>query len=176
MRLSYVRFTAQLLIILTFGVAAVSVLFLAAPLLSPAHATPPTRMTLLETLAEWKYPDSNMPSGAVISDGGNPLLQSVKCAAVLTTPHPIEKEIEYFADKFGTGESSDRQAEKREAKKDDPRSISVQDDSKGRPVTLRVFVVNKADTSTTLVISRAEAEKDTLIAWSHYQRFGAVPK
>jgi hypothetical protein len=132
-------------------------------------------MTLLRTLAEWKYPGSDLPSGATMSDGGNPQLQSVKCKAVLTTPDPIEKVIAYYAEKFGTGESSDRQAGKAEVKKGEARSVSVQDDSQGRPVMLRVFVVNKADTATALVISRAQGEKETHIAWSHYRRFDGKP-
>jgi hypothetical protein len=132
-------------------------------------------MTLLGTLAEWKYPGSELPSGATMSDGGNPLVQSVKCKAILSTPDPIEKVIAYYTEKFGTGESSDRQAGKADVKKGEARSVSVQDDSQGRPVMLRVLVVNKADTSTALVISRAQGEKETHIAWSHYRRFDGKP-
>lgn len=176
MRLLCKRFTTQRMIILALGATAMSSALLAIPLLSPAQSTQPARMTLLGTLSEWKYPGSDMPSGAVMSDGGIPRVQSVKCAAVLTTPDPIEKVIGYYAERFGTGESPDRQAEKAGAKKGEARSVSVQDDSQGRPVTLRVFVVNKADTSTTLVISRADGEKETHIAWSHYRRFDAADK
>ncbi len=122
-----------------------------------AHAAPPGQISLMQTLSDWKYPDSLMPNGASMSDGGNPRLQSVKCAAVLTTPDPIDKVIAFYAEKLGPGEA---------------RSVAVQDDSKGRPVTLRIFVVNRADTSTTLAISRAEGEKETHIAWSHYIRIG----
>jgi hypothetical protein len=132
-------------------------------------------MTLLGTLAEWKYPGPNLPSGARMSDGGNPRVQSVKCEAVLTTPDPIEKVIGYYTEKFGTGEPYDRQAGEAKANKGEARSVSVQDDSQGRPVTLRVFVVNKAVTSSALVISRAQGEKETHIAWSHYRQFDGKP-
>ena len=54
-------------------------------------------MSLLETLAEWKYPGLRMLGGASMSDGGNPLLQSVKCKATLTTPDPFEKVITYYS-------------------------------------------------------------------------------
>ncbi len=130
-------------------------LFLALSL--AAHAAPPGQISLMQTLAAWKYPDSQMPNGASMSDGGSPGIQAVKCAAVLTTPDPIDKVIAFYAEKLGPGEA---------------RSVAVQDDSKGRPVTLRIFVVNRADTSTTLAISRAEGEKETHIAWSHYIRIG----
>ena len=171
MRSPCVRFTIRRMIILALGVTAMTAASLAAPRLSPAQANPPAKITLLGILSEWKYPGSDMPGGATISDGGIPGVQSVKCAAVLTTPDPIEKVIGYYAEKFGTGGSPERQAEKGEAK-----SVSVQDDSQGRPVTLRVLVVNEADTSTTLVMSRAEGEKETHIAWSHYRRFDAAGK
>jgi hypothetical protein len=124
---------------------------------SNVAATPQEQISLMQTLAAWKYPDTQMPNGASMSDGGNPGVQSIKCAAVLTTPDPIDKVIAFYTEKLGPGEA---------------RSVAVQDDSKGRPVTLRVFVVNKADTSTTLAISRAEGEKETHIAWSHYIRLG----
>ena len=55
-----------------------------------------------------------------------------------------------------------------EVKAADAKAVSTQDDSQGRPVTLRVIVVNKANTTTTLVISRANGEKETHIAWLHY--------
>jgi hypothetical protein len=152
-----------------------SVVLLAASFLRRAQADSPEQMTLLGTLAEWKYPGSNLPGGATMSDGGNAQEQSVKCKAVLTTPDPIEKVIAYYTEKFGTGESPDRQAGKAEVKKGEARSVSVQDDSQDRPVMLRVFVVNKADTSTALVISRAQGENETHIAWSHYRRFVGKP-
>jgi hypothetical protein len=120
-------------------------------------AAPPDQISLMQTLSAWKYPDTQMPNGASMSDGGYRGIQSVKCAAVLTTPDPIEKVIAFYAEKLGPGEA---------------RSVAVQDDSKGRPVTLRVFVVNRADTSTTLAISRAAGETETHIAWSHFIRVG----
>jgi hypothetical protein len=52
----------------------------------------------------------------------------------------------------------------------DAKAVSIQDDSQGRPLTLRVIVVAKADTTTTLVISRADQEKETHIAWLHFMR------
>jgi hypothetical protein len=35
---------------------------------------------------------------------------------------------------------------------------------------MRVFVVNRADTSTTIVVTRAADEKETHIAWSEFIR------
>jgi hypothetical protein len=135
--------------------------------------SPPTsdeskdRVTLLGTLAEWKYPDSKMPEGASMSDGGNPALQSIKCQTILTTPDSIEKVIDFYSKKFGISPETGKVAQTGEA-----RSVLAQSDSKARPVTVQVITVHKADTSTTLVISRAESEKETHIAWLHYMRLG----
>jgi hypothetical protein len=124
----------------------------------------------MQTLDEWRYPDATMPTGASMSDGGNPLVPSVKCQAVLTTPDPIEKVIAFYSDR-ATDVHRDGQASG-DAKASDPRTVSDQDDSQGRPVTVRVIVVNKAATSTTLVISRAKGEERTHIACLHYIRLG----
>ena len=136
----------------------------------PVQAAPADGISLLQTLGEWQYPDSKLRGGATMSDGGNPHVQSIKCEAVLTSPDPIEKVIAYYAEKFGAVEPGAPRPAKAEVKKGEAKSVSVQDDSEGRPVVLRVFVVNKVDTSTTLVISRAEGEPETHIAWSHYIR------
>lgn len=158
--------------IAALSMPAFTLLLFSAQVLSPARATPETGMTLLSTLAEWQYPGSRLPGGASMSDGGNPQLQSVKCQAILTTSDPIEKVIAFYAEKFGTAPIAAAQASKALVNEADARSVSDQDDSGGRPVTVRVLVVNKLNTSTTLVISRADAEKETHIAWSHYVRLG----
>ncbi len=174
MRLPCVRFTAQWMIFLALGAPAMSALLVAAPRPSPAQANqaaPPARMTLLGTLAEWKYPGSKMLGGATMSDGGNPLVPDVLCQAILTTPDAIEKVAKFYSDKVGTPPAPGGHAARADVKEADAKAVSTQEDSEGRPVTLRVIVVNKADTTTTLVISRAKSEKETHIAWSHYRRF-----
>ena len=125
------------------------------------------RVTLLGTLEDWKYPGAKMPEGATMSDGGNPTLQSVKCQTILTTSDSIEKVIDFYSKKFGISAETGNVAQSGEG-----RSILVQGDSKGRPVKVHVIAVHKADTSTTLVISREASEKETHIAWLHYMRLG----
>lgn len=138
---------------------------------SPPAATPaPGRVTLLGNLAEWKYPGSKMPQGASMSDGGNPLLQSVNCQAVLTTADAVEKVVEFYSKKLGISPTTGLKNDEAEVKPTDAKSVSVQEDSQGRPVVLRIISVNKGETSTTLVISRAQGEKETHIAWSQYLR------
>ena len=140
-----------------------------------ARATQPGGASLLGTLAEWNYPGSKLLDGANMRDGGNPRVPSVLCRAVLTTPDAFEKVTAFYAEKVGTSQPPGQKEAKAGAGEADGKSVSAQDDSGGRPVKLRVIVVNRADAATTLVISRAEAESETHIAWSHYMRLGARP-
>src|SRR4051812_39250917 len=70
MRRPRVRFPRQRMLILTLGVPATAAGLVAALLLSAAQAIPRGGVSLLETLSEWKYPDSNMLGGADMSDLG----------------------------------------------------------------------------------------------------------
>jgi hypothetical protein len=124
-------------------------------------------LTLLGTLADWTYPGSERIGEATMSDGGNPRIQSVKCTAVLTTPDPVEKVADYYEKKFATPENAGPEIDAAKAA-----SVNVLDDSNGRPVSVRVVTVHRADTSTTLAISRGKDERLTHIAWSHYIRLG----
>lgn len=136
----------------------------------PDDAPARGRVTLLGTLAEWQYPGAKLLGGTSMSDGGNPLLPTVKCQAILTTADPVEKVVGFYSEKLGSPRAPGRQDAKAEEKGSDVKSVSTQDDSRGHPVALRVIVFNTAETSTTLVISRAAGEEETHIAWSHYLR------
>jgi hypothetical protein len=132
------------------------------------------RITLLGSLEEWKYPGSNMPQGATMSGNGPyPPMRFVMCRTVLTTPDSLEKVVGFYTKKFGLAENAD-QSDK-SLKGDVAQAVFVQDDSKDRPVGVRVFTVNRAKTSTTFVISRADGEKQTHIVWSHFIRLGELP-
>ena len=126
-------------------------------------------VSLMGMLAEWQYPGSKF-NGATASDGGNPTLQSIKCKAVLTTPDPMKKVIEFYAKKLGLSPDPDARAADGKPASAKARSVTVQDDSKGRPLAIHVIVVHQEKSTTTLVISRSKAESETHIAWSHYLR------
>ena len=127
-------------------------------------------VSLMGTLAEWKYPDSKF-HGAQMSDGGNPQIPSIKCKAVLTTADPMSKVVEFYEKKLEIQLAAKSPANEGEQKPAESRSVTVQKDSDGRPVAIQVIVINREKSSTTLVISRAEAENETHIAWLHYLRF-----
>jgi hypothetical protein len=121
------------------------------------------------TLAPWKYPDCKRIDGGEMSGDGPPQLRAVRCKAVMTTPDPFEKVVGFYAQKIEANEPAAPPAPKAE-----PRSVGIQDDSGERPVSVRIFNVYKADSTTVLVISRAENEKQTHIAWSHCRRLGEI--
>jgi hypothetical protein len=150
-----------------FSIAATSFVLCSIPLVradSTSDAERKGNITLLSTINEWKYPGSQMPRGASMSDGGYPTIQSVKCQTVLTTPDSFKKVVRFYHKKLGIS------ADTGEAAKGDAKAVLTQDDSDGRPVSIEVITVHRGNTSTTLVISRAEQEKDTHIAWSHFTR------
>src|SRR5690242_12236615 len=99
---------------------------------SPADAPAQGGVSLLGTLAEWQYPGSKLLGGASMSDGGNPLLQSVKCQAILTTADPDERVLGLYSEKLRTPRATGPQDVKVEVKGGDAKSVSTQDDSRGR--------------------------------------------
>jgi hypothetical protein len=157
-----------------FALSAAIICFAGAapPLFSSDRPDGQKQITLMQTLEGWKYPDSKLLGGASMGDGGNRLLPSIKCRAILTTPDPVEKVVDFYSEKLITPPEIISPSTKAEDMVPDGKSVSIQDDSQGRGLALRVIVVHKADTSTTLVISRTNDEKETHIAWSHYIRLG----
>jgi hypothetical protein len=179
MRSTCVRPKTQRTVLFAAGATMLLSAFLAAPFFSAVSAIaapPPTEpMTLMGTLAEWKYPGSKMLGGASMSDGGDPSVPDVRCQAILTTPEPIDKVTGFYSKLASKPPDAGKRVAEAETKPTDTQAVGSQDDSKGRPVTLRIIVVNKADTTTTLVISRAANENETHIAWTHYRRFEDQP-
>jgi hypothetical protein len=130
----------------------------------------------MSTVAEWQYPGSkingaSMRDAATVNQSGARTVGSVFCKTVLTTNDPIAKVIEYYETKLKPG--ADPKTAKAEGKPgtDPGRSIMSHDDSQGRPLRIHIILVNTEKSSTTLVISRAETESQTHIAWTHYVRF-----
>jgi hypothetical protein len=160
---------ARTTIFAVLGLTLVSLVAIHAETQPAQKADTELRVTLLGTIAEWQYPGSKMPHGASMGDGGNPAIQDLKCQTVLTTPDSFDKVVAFYFKKLGitpTGGTA--------APNGDAVSVISQEDSKARPVSLQVITINKAKTSTTLVISRGAGEKETHIAWSQYMRFGKI--
>lgn len=138
------------------------------------RAEPTRHASLLEMLAEWRYPDSQPLDGVTISDGatlrgGVRTVSSSRCHTILTTPDGFEKVVDHYVKTLGITEPGQPVAAPVDAP-EGGQSVFSQDDSQGRPFSLRILSVNRDDSATTLVISRAAGEKLTHIAWTHYLR------
>jgi hypothetical protein len=129
-------------------------------------------VTLMGTIAQWTHPESVM-NGAEMSDAatvdseGNRTVQSIVCKTTMTTDDPVEKVLAFYKTKLAPDKNADAKT-KEELK--GGRSVLVSDDSDGRLFSLHTILVDTATTSTTLIISRADSEKQTHIAWKHYTR------
>ncbi len=142
--------------------------------LPQANAKPDRQLSLLGMLEEFRYPESQPLNGVTMSDGatlrgGERTVPSTRCETVLTTADGFEKVVDYYVRKYGITEEHAPPAKPVDAPQGG-QSVFSQDDSLERPFQLRIISVNRDETSTTLVISRAESEKATHIAWSHYVR------
>lgn len=151
------------------ALAALGVLALACNLALADDPPAKKNVTLLGMLSEWQYPGSQF-HGAETSDAAVSGVSSIKSKAVLTTPDSADKVVAYYREKLKVDAAGRNLGEKDGQRITTPRSVSIQDDSNGRPLKLYVIAVNEAGTSTTLVVSRSEGEKTTHIAWSQFRR------
>ena len=138
------------------------------------HAEGPLR--LMPMISEWQYPDSkingaSMSDAATVNRSGERTVPSILCKTVLTTKDAMAEVIEYYETKLKQGSDSESAKRERTSESESGRSVVFHDDSQGRPLRIHIIIVNTEKASTTLVISRAETETETHIAWTHYLRF-----
>ena len=129
--------------------------------------------SLMTMIAQWQYPDSKI-NGATMSDAatlngaGDRTVQSILYKTLLTTKDPMLKVVEYYKSKLMPPAGSKTAKPQEKTAADSGRSVTMHEDSEGRPVAVQVILVNTEKASTTLVISRAATELETHIAWTHY--------
>ncbi|MBN2291623.1 MAG: hypothetical protein JXM70_04310 [Pirellulales bacterium] len=132
-------------------------------------------LSLMTEIAKWQYPGSKF-NGATSSDAatmnasGERTVPSVLCKTVLTTKDSMAKVIEYYKAKLKRGTDFATTKPNNKSGADPGRSVMFHDDSQGRPLGIYIILVNTDNSSTTLVISRAEKESETHIAWTRYIR------
>lgn len=130
---------------------------------------PPKPITLLGMMQEWEYPGWEF-HGAQSGDAAVTDISAVESKAVLTTSDSAEKVLGFYLKMLNVdaeGKNLDEAKGERVTKK---RSVMVQDASASRPHKLYVIAINEVNSSTALVISRAEGEPKTYIAWSNYRQ------
>lgn len=132
-------------------------------------AQPKEEVTLMGMLVEWRYPESKF-NGAQMSDAAVKGIQSIKCKAMLTTPDSVEKVMEFYQNKLNVDAEGKNLGEKEGERITTDRSVMIQDASGAGTSKLYVIAINGAKSSTTLVVSRADGEAETRIAWSNYRQ------
>jgi len=120
-------------------------------------------------LSEWQYPGSKF-NGAESSDAAVSDVSSIKSKAVLTTPDSAEKVVAFYLQKLKVDSAGKNLGEKDGERLTTNRSVSIQDNSGGRPMKLYIIAINETGSSTTLVVSRSEGEATTHIAWSNFRQ------
>lgn len=150
--------------IAAFGVLAIACTF------GLADDPPSTKsVTLIGMLSEWLYPGSKF-NGAESSDAAVSDISSIKNKAVLTTPDSAEKVVAFYRQKLKVDSAGKNLGEKDGERITTKRSVSIQDNSDGRPLKLYIIAINETGSSTTLVVSRSEGEETTHIAWSNFRQ------
>ena len=133
------------------------------------------QLSLMAMIGEWQYPNSEihgatMQDAVTVNDSGKRTVPSVQCKTVMTTADPIAKVIEYYETKLKPKGKSKARVPNGKTQSDSGRSVTFHNDSQDRPLAIRIISVNTDESSTTLVISRAETEAETHIAWTRYSR------
>lgn len=144
-------------------------------LLVPSPSSAEDSTSLMEQIAPWRYPEASMQGmsmsdAATVDVDGNRTVPSVVCNATMKTADSVDDVVAYYQRKL----TPNRDAPEKEKEKDawkEGRSVLVFDESEDRPFGLRVILVNAGNTSTTLLISRGQNEKQTHITWKRYLKF-----
>ena len=150
--------------LLTFAVA------LPVCCLGVADEAPPRKpVTLMGMLLEWRYPDSEF-NGAESADAAVDGISAIKSKAILTTPDPAEKVIDFYLKKLNVDAQGKNLDEKEGERMTTERSVLIQDVPGAGSSKLYVIAINGTKSSTTLVVSRADGDDLTRIAWSDYRQ------
>lgn len=137
-------------------------------------APPQEQVTLMGMLLEWRYPESKF-HGAETADAGVTGISSIKSKAILTTPDPVEKVMDFYQKKLNVDAEGNNLDEKPGERITTDRSVLIQDAAGEGASKVYVIAINGTKSSTTLVVSRADGDKETRIAWSNFRRL-ATPR
>lgn len=128
--------------------------------------------TLLGMVAEWQYPDSKfenaqMSDGATVNQDGERVVGSISAKTLMKTDASVEEVLAFYRAKL----TPEKIHEMKQSMDQEGLSVVFSDDSMGRSFELHTIIVNTRKTSTTLVVSRADEDQTTQIAWKYYRRF-----
>ena len=138
-----------------------------------AHADEP--VTLIGTIVKWRYPDADigksvMSDGETIAADGNRTVPSSVLKTTMVTTDSVDKVLKFYRDLLARNPANDAKLGI------DPtvgRSVVFADESEGRSFAFHTIVVNSANASTTLIVTRSKDEEQTRITWKQYRSHDA---
>ena len=129
-------------------------------------------LTLIGTIVKWRYPDaeigkSEMSDAATINASGKRTLPSTLLKTTMVTQDSVDKVVEFYRDLLTRNTKNDSTLG---IGQEVGRSVIFSDESDERPFAFRTIMINAANTSTILIITRADDEKTTRITWKQYYK------
>lgn len=127
---------------------------------------------LIGTIVKWQYPDAEIgkaevSDAATIDVEGKRTVPSSMMKSTMTTRDTVDKVLAFYRNLLTRNQTNDN---KLGIKPQTGRSVVFSDESEGRPFAFHTIVVNSANTSTTLMITRGDNEERTHITWKQYMR------
>ena len=127
-------------------------------------------VTLIGTIVKWRYPNaeigkSQMSDAATIDADGKRTVPSTVLKTTMATGDPVDKVLAFYQELLTRNQTND---DKLGIGRQVGRSVVFNDESDGRPFAFHTIVVNSANSSTTLIITRGKGEEQTYITWKQY--------
>jgi hypothetical protein len=127
-------------------------------------------VTLIGTIVKWRYPNaeigkSQMSDAATIDADGKRTVPSTVLETTMATGDSVDKVLAFYRELLTRNQTND---DKLGIGRQVGRSVVFNDESDGRPFAFHTIVVNSANSSTTLIITRGKGEEQTYITWKQY--------
>jgi hypothetical protein len=127
-------------------------------------------VTLIGTIVKWRYPGaeigkSEMSDAATIDAKGSRTVPSTVLTTSMVTADSVDKVLAFYRDLLTRNSTNDGTLG---IEPNVGRSVVFSDESEGRPFAFHTIVVNSANHSTTLIITRGKDEERTYITWKQY--------
>ena len=127
-------------------------------------------VTLMGTIVKWRYPNaeigkSQMSDAATIDADGKRTVPSTMLKTTMATGDSVDKVLAFYRELLTRNQTND---DKLGIGRQVGRSVVFNDESDGRPFAFHTILVNAANTSTILIITRGDDETLTRITWKQY--------
>jgi len=125
--------------------------------------------SLMSMLGEWMYPESKF-NGAETGDAAVSNISAIKSKAIFSTKDSVDKVMEFYRNKLNVDNDGKNLSEREGERITTDHSVLIQDVSGDRQSSLFVIAINGVNSSTTVVVNRADGDDITRIAWSNYRQ------